>query len=90
MNCSSDLGGFFNQFSAQNANTVIPRECVFEFSAVQQMKSVFDADCFNLISQARILEAEFRYFYFNNSGIFRNRLIMLFGMSAFVIFNLSD
>ncbi|OIT37157.1 PREDICTED: trihelix transcription factor GT-2-like [Nicotiana attenuata] len=59
MNCSSDLGGFFNQFSAQNANTVIPRECGFEFSAVQQMKSVFDAHCFNLISQARILEAEF-------------------------------
>lgn len=70
MTCASDLG-FLSQFSAQNAST----ECGFvdslvengvargseaEISAVQQMKSEFDADCLNLISQTRILEAEFR------------------------------
>ncbi|CAN4126994.1 unnamed protein product [Withania somnifera] len=62
---SSDLG-FMNQFSAPT------RECGFvdssavenrfsqpEISAVQQMKSEFDADCFNLISQARILDTQF-------------------------------
>lgn len=69
MTCASDLG-FLSQFSAQNAST----ECGFvdslvengvargseaEISAVQQMKSEFDADCLNLISQTRILEAEF-------------------------------
>ncbi|PHT64597.1 hypothetical protein T459_29022 [Capsicum annuum] len=34
-------------------------EAKAEISAVQQMKSEFHADCLNLISQARILEAEF-------------------------------
>ncbi|KAL3355039.1 hypothetical protein AABB24_019228 [Solanum stoloniferum] len=73
MTCTSDLG-FLSQFSAQNASTVLPMECGFvnsldengvarcseaEISAVQQMKSELDADCLNLISQSRILEAEF-------------------------------
>lgn len=74
MTCTSDLG-FLSQFSAQNASTVLPMECGFVnsldengvakcsevgISAVQQMKSELDADCFNLISQSRILETEFR------------------------------
>ncbi|XP_004250561.1 trihelix transcription factor GT-2 [Solanum lycopersicum] len=73
MTCTSDLG-FLSQFSAQNASTVLPMECGFVnsldengvakcsevgISAVQQMKSELDADCFNLISQSRILETEF-------------------------------
>ncbi|KAK4707498.1 hypothetical protein R3W88_028423 [Solanum pinnatisectum] len=73
MTCTSDLG-FLSQFSAQNASTVLPMECGFvnsldengvarcsevEISAVQQMKSELDADCLNLISRSRILEAEF-------------------------------
>ncbi|KAJ8551785.1 hypothetical protein K7X08_021800 [Anisodus acutangulus] len=52
MSCSTDLG-FLSHQNASNINNG-----VLDISAVQQMKSEFHADYFNLISQARIFEAE--------------------------------
>ncbi|KAM3283539.1 trihelix transcription factor DF1 isoform X1 [Capsicum chacoense] len=66
-NSDSDLG-FMTQFSAQNA---LPKECDNDVTCVinqcseldvfpvEHMKTEFHANCFNIISQARILDAEF-------------------------------
>lgn len=51
--------GFVDSFAENGVACVGNRCSEAEISAVQQMKSEFDADCLNLISQARILEAEF-------------------------------
>ncbi|PHT99517.1 hypothetical protein BC332_29305 [Capsicum chinense] len=65
--CDNDVtllpreGGFVDSLAGNGVPCLGNRcsEAKAEISAVQQMKSEFHADCLNLISQARILEAEF-------------------------------